>query len=63
MMEDNEEVDSDDINFPIRAGFGAFDDDTAIEEPEADAAKNEPPDELGQALCGEWKIVRVKKRG
>ena len=29
MMEDNEEVDCDD-NFPIHAGFGAFDDDTAM---------------------------------
>ena len=63
MMENNEEVDYDDAQILIHAGFSAFDDDTAIEEPEADAAKNEPPDELGQALCGEWKIVRVKKRG
>ena len=29
MIEDNEEVDCDD-NFPIHAGFGAFDDDTAM---------------------------------
>ena len=63
MMEDNKEVDCDDVNFPIHTGFSAFDDVTAIEEPEADAAKNEPTDELGQALCGEWKTVRVKKRG
>ena len=47
MMEDNEEVDCDDVNFSIHAGFGAFDDDTAMEEPEADAAENEPTDELG----------------
>ena len=63
MMEDNEEVDCDDVNFSIHAGFGAFDDDTAMEEPEADAAENEPTDEHGQASCGERKIVRVKKRG
>ena len=47
MMEDNEEVDYDDAQIPIHAGFGAFDDDTVMEEPEADAAENEPTDELG----------------
>jgi hypothetical protein len=31
-MEDNEEEDCDD-NIPSHAGFGAFDDDTAMEEP------------------------------
>ena len=30
-----------------------FDDDTAMEEPEADDAENEATDELGHALCGE----------
>ena len=49
MMEDNEEVDYDN-NFSIHAGLGAFDDDTAMEEPEADAAENEPTNDLGQAL-------------
>ena len=48
-MEDNEEVDYDD-NFPTHAGLGAFDDDTVMEEPEADAVENEPTDDLGQAL-------------
>ena len=62
MMEDNEEVDYDD-NFPIHAGLGAFDDDTAMEEPEADAAENEPTDDLGQALHDAWEIVIVKRRG
>ena len=49
IMEDNEEEDCDD-HFPIYAGFGAFDDDTAMEEPEAEAAKDDPTDDLGQAL-------------
>ena len=49
MMEDNEEVDCGD-NFPSHAGFGDFDDDTAMEEPEAEAIENEPTDDLGQAL-------------
>ena len=48
-MEDHEEVDYDD-NFPIHARLGAFDHDTVMEEPEADAAENEPTDDLGQAL-------------
>ena len=50
MMEDNEEVDYDGAQIPIHAGFGAFDDDTVMEEPEADAVENEPTDDLGQAL-------------
>ena len=49
MMEDNEELDYDN-NFSNHAGLGAFDDDTAMEEPEADAAENEPTNDLGQAL-------------
>ena len=61
MMEDNEEVDYDDAQIPIHAGFGAFDDDTAMEEPEADAAENEPTDELGQALCGEREDYESEK--
>ena len=48
-MEDNEEEDFDD-HFLGNAGFGAFDDDIPIEEPEADVAKNDPSDDLGQAL-------------
>ena len=48
-MEDNEEESYDD-NFPTHAGLGAFDDDTVMEEPEADAAENEPTDDLRQAL-------------
>ena len=51
MMEDNEEVDCGD-NFPSQAEFGAFDDDTAMEEDKAKAAENEPTDDLGQELRG-----------
>ena len=61
MMEDNEEVDCDDVNFSIHAGFGAFDDDTAMEEPEADAAENESTDKLGQALSGEREDCESEK--
>ena len=61
MMEDNEEVDYDDAQIPIHAGFGAFDDDTAIDEPEADDAENEPTDELGHALCGEREDCESEK--
>ena len=50
MMEDNEEVDYDNAQIPIHAGFGAFDNDTAME----DCA-------VYCAVSG--KIVRVKKRG
>ena len=55
MIEDNEEVDYDDAQIPIHAGFGAFDDDTAMEEPEADVA------ELGQLLCGEREDCESEK--
>jgi hypothetical protein len=48
-MEDNEEDDCDD-NFPSDAGFGAFDDDTTMEEAEGEAANDDPTDNLGQAL-------------
>jgi hypothetical protein len=48
-MEDNEEVDCEDHS-PSHAGFGAFDDDTAMKEPEAKAVENDPTDDLGQAL-------------
>ena len=54
-MEDNEEVDYDDAQITIHAGFGAFDDDTTMEEPEADVA------ELGQALCGEREDCESEK--
>jgi len=50
MMEDNEEVDYDNAQIPIHAGFGAFDDDTAME----DCA-------VYCAVSG--MIVRVKNRG
>ena len=61
MMEDNEEVDYDDAQIPIHAGFGAFDDDTAMKEPEEDDTENEPTDELGQALCGEREDCESEK--
>ena len=48
-MEDNEEEDFDD-HFPGNAGFGAFDDDILMEEPEVDVAEDDPSDDLGQAL-------------
>jgi hypothetical protein len=49
IMEDNEEEDCDD-NFPSHTGFSAFDDDTAMEEPEGEVADDDPTDNLGQAL-------------
>ena len=45
-MEDNEEEDFDD-HFPRNAGFGAFDDDIPMEEPEVDVAEDDPSDDLG----------------
>jgi hypothetical protein len=48
-MEDNEE----EVfvgNFPNHAGFGALDDDAAMEEPEGEAAGDDSTDDLGQAL-------------
>ena len=60
MVEDNEEVDNDG-NFPIHAGFSAFDDNTAMEDPEADAAENEPTDDLGQALHDAWEDCDSEK--
>ena len=48
-MEDNEEEDFDD-HFPRNAGFGAFDDDIPMEEPEVDVVENNPSDDLGLAL-------------
>jgi len=50
-MEDNEEEDCDD-HFPIHAGFGAFDEDTIMEEPEEEVAEDYRTNNLGQALCG-----------
>ncbi|XP_025820036.1 uncharacterized protein LOC112896317 [Panicum hallii] len=50
IMEDNEEEDCDD-NFPGHVGFDAFDDDTAMEEPEGEMTDDDPTDDLGQALC------------
>ena len=60
-MEDNEEEDFDD-HFPGNAGFGAFDDDIPMEEPEVDVAED-PSDDLGQALHNCGQTVRVKRRG
>jgi hypothetical protein len=37
-------------NFPGHGGFGAFDDDIAMEELEGQAADDDPTDDLGQAL-------------
>jgi len=51
MMKDNEGVDCDDY-FSSHAEFGAFDDNTAMEEPEVEVAENDPTDDLGQALRG-----------
>ena len=48
-MEDNEEEDFDN-HFSGNAGFGAFDDDIPMEEPEVDVVENDPSDDLGQAL-------------
>ena len=48
-MEGNEEEDFDD-HFLGNAGFGAFDDDIPMEEPEADVAEDDPGYDLGQAL-------------
>ena len=51
MMEDNEGVDCD-HHFSSHAEFGAFDDDTAMEEPEVEVAENDTTDDLVQALRG-----------
>ena len=59
-MEDNEEVDYDD-NFCSHARLGAFDDDSAMEEPETYAAENEPTNNLGQAFCGVWEDCDSEK--
>ena len=48
-MEDNEEENFDD-HFPGNAGFGAFDGDIPMKEPETDVAEDDPSDDLGQAL-------------
>jgi hypothetical protein len=48
-MEDNEE-EVFDGNFPGHAGLSAFGDDAAMEEPEGEAADDDPTDDLGQAL-------------
>ena len=58
-MEDNKEEDFDD-HFPRNAGFGAFDDDIPMEEPEVDVAENDPSDDLGQALHNVQADLRVK---
>ena len=48
-MKGNEEEDFDD-HFSGNAGFGAFDDDIPMEEPEVDVVEDDPSDDLGQAL-------------
>ena len=52
-MEDNEEEDFDD-HFSENAGFGAFNDDIPMEEPEVDVAEDDSSDDLGQALHNVW---------
>ena len=49
-MEDNEVEDFDD-HFPGNAGSGAFNDNIPMEEPEADVAKDDPGNDVGQVLC------------
>ena len=49
-MEDNEEEENFDDHFPENAGFGAFDDDIPMEQPEVDVVEDDPNDDLGQAL-------------
>ena len=60
MMEDNEAEDCDD-HFPSHAGFGSFDDDTAMEEPEVEAAGDDPTDDFGQALRGALEDCECEK--
>ena len=60
MMKDNEEVDCDG-HFSSHTGFGAFDDDTTMEEPEAEAAENDPTDDLGHALRSARKDCKSEK--
>ena len=43
-----------DDHFPGIVGFGAFDDDILMEEPEVDVAEDDPSDDLGQALHNVW---------
>ena len=57
VMENKEEEHWDDY-LSSHAGFGAFDDDTAMKEPEAEAAENDPTNNLGQALCSAREDVR-----
>jgi hypothetical protein len=46
-MEENEEEDCDN-NFPGNDGFGAFDDDIAMQNPEGEATDGDPTNNLGQ---------------
>jgi hypothetical protein len=48
-MKDNEE-EGFDGSFPSHAGFGAFDGDAAMGEPEGEVADHDPIDDLGEAL-------------
>ena len=58
-MEENEE-DYDD-HFLNHDGFGAFDDDTAMEEPDVEAVEDDPGNDLGQALRGAPKDCESEK--
>jgi hypothetical protein len=49
IMEDNEE-EVFNGNFSGHAGFGAFDDDAPMEEPQGEVEDDDPTDDLGQAL-------------
>jgi hypothetical protein len=60
LMADNEEEECDE-NFPGYARFDAFDDDTAMEEPEGEAADDDPTNDLGQALHDAWEDCESEK--
>ena len=59
IIEDNEEEDCDD--HCTHARFDAFDDDTTMEELEAEAAEDDPIDDLWQALRGAPKDCEIEK--
>ena len=61
-MEDNEEEDFDD-HFSGNAGFGAFDVDIPMEEPEVDVAEKIPAKIWGRHCTMCRQTVRVKQRG
>jgi hypothetical protein len=61
-MENNEEEDCDN-NFPCYAGFGAFDDDTAMKSLKERQQMRIPSTILGRRCMMRVKIVKVKRRG